>query len=505
MFFFPLFSLLVSSRRRTMAAEKFNKDNDPVHYMRELEFKNTIDQYDLGIVLFFRKDVDECKRMLPGFRYAAQKSLGRADFIAVSAKAAADLCDELGVDTYPTVFTFRNGHLIEKLVNRTSSKDLYYYVKNVTAAKYKYIHDPSLIRPTLLKHNVTLVISVKMVDARLDKLLAVISTKFFKDLQIIVSTSEEVSKGFNIDKFPSITIMRKQDDANISFTGDPTRTTVKSLSDFVEKNIKPRYELITSFHDVKDELYFVSLFDTTNEPQSKFVKDILEKVSADHLGKFKIRYADALQLRRNLTIMNIQNFTIPIFMFLRTDRFGYNKYIYQGKQTPLAVSAFCSDQIRGRNPETIIDSKVTKPSWAASKSNILLKFFTGSELKKSLESDIKKDYVVNFVGFPCLHCDEVDALFDETAQWAKANNVRDVIFARVNATSNDIPNTVWRNETFPYGWFFPARDRGAAFPIGKRRQLYWMAQLLADNCTTPFQAQLPPKPTKTPAPHGDDL
>ncbi|KAK8892085.1 hypothetical protein M9Y10_029307 [Tritrichomonas musculus] len=494
MIFFFSFFTIISSRKHK---KEYTKDNDAVHYMRELEFRNTIDQYDLALVLFFKKDVEECKKILPGYRLAAHKSIGKADFIAVTAKSAADLCDELGVDTFPTIFSFRNGHFVEKL-NRTTAKELYEYVKSVTSAKYKYIHDSELVEETLLKKDVTLVIAVEAVDARMDKLLDEITTKFFNDIQIVIATNSEIANKFHISDFPSITILRNQDDGNVKFSGNPFKATFKSLSDFVQKNIKPRYRLMKSTTEINDRLCFVALFDTTNTNDTIFAKEVLERVSADHNEEFSIWYADALQLRRNLTSMLINNYHLPFFMFIRKDRFGYVKYIFKGKPSPAALSAFWSDQLRGRNTPTLVDSPVEKNSSFVKRS--LLKYLMGTELFDALRKDKSKDYIVNFVGHPCLHCDAIDDLFNETAGWAKSNGVRDVVFARVNASCNDIPNSVWRNETFPYGWFFPAKNRSAAFPIGKRRQLYWMVQLLVDNCTTPVTAPMPPKPSKTPGP-----
>lgn len=494
MIFFFIFFEIISSRRHK---KEYTKDNDAVHYMRELEFRNTIDQYDLAIVLFFKKDVDECKKMLPGYRLAAQKAVGKADFIAIPAKSAADLCDELGVDTFPTIFSFRNGHLIEKL-NQTTGKELYKFVKSVTSSKYKYAHDPESVQEILLKKDVTLVVSVASVDARMDKLLDEITTKYFNDIQIIAVTTPELAQKFHINEFPSITILRNQDDGNIQFSGNLFKATFKSLSEFVEKNIKPRYQLMKSTSQIDDHLSFIALFDTTNVNDTKFAKEVLERVSIDHHGEFSIWYADALQLRRNLSSMLISNYKLPFFMFIRSDRFGYVKYIYKGKPSPAALSAFWSDQLRGRNERTLIESPVEKNSSFIKRS--LLKYLTSTELFESLRKDKTKDYIVNFVGTPCLHCDDVDDLFNETASWAKSNGVRDVVFARVNASCNDIPNSVWRNETFPYGWFFPSNNRSAAFPIGKRRQLYWMVQLLVDNCTNPVNAPMPPKPKKTPGP-----
>jgi hypothetical protein len=205
-------------------------------------------------------------------------------------------------------------------------------------------------------------------------------------------------------------------------------------------------------------------------------------------------------MRRNLTDLNLQNHSTPLFLFLRKDNIGDKKWLYKGDMSPSAVSAFCADQLRGRNTETIISYPLDEK-----KKRQGLRFMTGQDLKVSIEKNPKKDYVVNFVGFPCIHCDIVDNLFDETAAWATHNGIKSVVFARVNASCNDVPTSLWRNETYPYGWFFPATNRTAAFPIGKRRQLYWMAHLLKDNMTEPFRVDLPTKPEKTPYGKREDL
>jgi hypothetical protein len=197
-------------------------------------------------------------------------------------------------------------------------------------------------------------------------------------------------------------------------------------------------------------------------------------------------------MRHNLTDLNMQNLTTPIFLFIKEDNFGYKKWIYKGDIAPAAISAFCADQLRGRNPETIISYPLD------AKKRQGLRHMTGLDLKSSMDKNPSKDYVVNFVGFPCAFCTEVDNLFEETAAWTTHHGIKSVVFSRVNATCNDVPTTVWRNETFPYGWFFPAKNRSAAFPIGKRRQLYWMVHLLKDNMTEPFMVDLPVKPEKTP-------
>jgi hypothetical protein len=173
-----------------------------------------------------------------------------------------------------------------------------------------------------------------------------------------------------------------------------------------------------------------------------------------------------MQLRLNLTDLNLQNHSTPLFQFAVKVNCGYKKWVCRGGISPSAVSAFCADQLRGQNPETIVSYPLD-----SRKKRKGLRFMTGQDLKDALEKNPKKDFVVNFVGFACVFCDEVDNLFDEIAAWAAPNSIKSVVLARVNASCNDIPTTVWRNETYPYGWFFPAAI-SATLPIGKRRQLY---------------------------------
>ena len=496
MFLSLLFSAAYS-RRPDQTKDKYTRDNDPVHYMRELEFRNTIDQYDLAIVMFFKKDVDECKRILPGFRYAAHKARGRADFISISAKTAPDLVDELGVDTFPTFFSFRNGHLIEKLKNTSSNQELYWYVRNVTAARYRYIQSPKEVSSTLKEANTTMVVGLPLIDARMDKLLAVVTTRFYNTTQVVVAQTPEIANAFGIDKFPSFTIIRSHDDKMISFPGEPQKATVKSLSDFVENNYRSAYQLIANLSELNDEPtepFFLAVMDLYNPEEVKLTREILDKVAAENPNQFRIRYADKTVTYNDIFFNHLENYTTPFFGFFKNSTYQWHKWIYDGKLTPLAVAAFCADYQRGRGVETIVSTQI------AEKSPSPLKYFTGAELKAALDRRSEKDFVINFVGYPCPNCAEVDELFHETVTWAKQNGIRHVVFGRVNASCNDIPVTVWRNETYPYGWMFPAKNRTGAFPIGKRRQLYWMAQLLVDNSTQPIKAEMPRKPDPTPLP-----
>jgi len=86
--------------------------------------------------------------------------------------------------------------------------------------------------------------------------------------------------------------------------------------------------------------------------------------------------------------------------------------------------------------------------------------------------------------------------FSETAAWAR---VRLVVLARVSASCAGVPAAVWRNGIFQHGWLFPSKNRPAALPIGKRRQLYLTARLLKANMTQLFKTGLPLKLVKTSA------
>ncbi|EAX97012.1 hypothetical protein TVAG_315140 [Trichomonas vaginalis G3] len=501
--FLSLFLALASSRRRP--GKRYTKDNDPVRYMRELEFRNTIDQYDLALVLFYDKDNDDCKRMIEGYRYAAERSHGKADYIVLSARHATDLADELGVDTYPALFAFRYGTQIAKLPNTTQGREAYFYVCNVTASKYKYVNQVDEARSIVEKMNATIIVALPDINAKLDKILSIVSAKFMKKSHMWVTQTAELADAFNAP-FPGITIIRTQDDKNISYPGDPFKITTKSLSDFIEKNIDSKYEIMNStFNAVSNDnkaMYFATIYDFSNLTMMAEVRQVLdrvsEKINTDESTKIPIRYGDATALKVNLSRLNIQNFSLPIYGFFQVDQYNYKKWIFKGNPSPNAVALFAMDHLRGKIKETLIETPVS-----STRARYPLMTFSGADLKKQLENT-EKDFIVNFYGWPCKNCQEVEDLFYETATWAKKSSISHVVFATVNASCNDIPVTIWRNETYPYAWMFPATNKTHPFPIGKRRSLYLMAQLLKDNSTQPIKAAMPPKPEWTPEPVKDD-
>lgn len=473
--------------------------------MRELEFRNTIDQYDLALVLFYDKDNDDCKRMIEGYRYAAERSHGKADYLVLSARHATDLADELGVDSYPALFAFRYGTQIAKLPNTTQGRECYFFVGNVTASKYKYVNQVEEARTIVESRNATIIVSLPDINAKMDKILSIISAKFMKKAHMWVTQTPDLAAAFNAP-FPGITIIRTLDDKNISYPGDPLKVTTKSLSDFIEKNIDAKYEIMNSTYNAvvgnNLAMYFAAIYDFSNLTMMSEVRAVLDKVSekinTDESNKIPIRYGDSSTLKVNLTRMNIQNLSLPIYGFFQVDQFNYKKWIFRGNPSPNAIALFATDHLRGKIKETIIETPVS-----STRARYPLMSYSATDLKKQLEST-DKDFVVNFRGWPCKNCDEVEDLMYETAQWAKKSSIHHVVFATINASCNDIPVTIWRNETFPYAWMFPANNKTHPFPIGKRRNLYLMAQLLKDNSTQPIKAPLPPKPEWTPEPPKDD-
>lgn len=471
-----------------------SRDNDPIHYMRELEFRNTIDQYDLAIVLFYKREIEECKSALNIMRIVADKSKNRAEFVAVSNRKSQDLCDDLGIENWPTFLVFRYGHLIRKIEEKTTTNGLYKYVKNIIQSNYKYIEDENKAKTIINENNITLLIGMDLVDLRLEKILAVINAKFYDKLKTIVIRDENKISKFGIKKFPCISLVRTQDDEIVEFNGNIKRISVKSFTDFVENNIDPKFELMDSFESFDDKkLYFTCFYDTSEYTQEKIVNEILKNVSTQYTNSFKIRYAEYYQMKRNLKEINMQNYSEPIFMFIQKDNFGYKKWVFSENITVDSVSAFVNNFMNGKITETIISTKAEKNN-----DNELLLHLDGLELKEKMQAEKNKDFVVNFVGFPCFHCDEIDHLFEETAKWANNNKISNFIFASVNASCNDIPTSVWKNETYPYGWFFPSINRASASPIGKIRNLNLMTNLLVNKSSIPIKVKLPPKPNATP-------
>lgn len=482
MFLYVLVSLS-SSRIGRGANQKYNRYNDPVKYLKELEFVNKIDDYDFAIVMFTKPDEPDCKNAIPRYRYAAEKLKGKAYFFAINAKNAVDLTDDLNINTFPTYVSFRYGKIVDKFTGKTDGEFLYWYVINITKLQYTYILNIEEANRYYLENNTTLFVCVDVIDTRLHKTLTYITTKFYKKLRVYIINNKELAMSFGIKDYPSINLMRNEDNINLTFPDDATKPPFNKLTKFITENIDSKYMLIKSFDDgfnSDKDAFFTAIFNMDDKKEYMLVRDVLTAVNVTQ--HVQLRYGDYWKLYYDLLKVNLQNFSTPLFAFFFKQNYTYRKWIYSGKTDAPDIVEFYNRWLRTEVPESVISTPIEKP-----KQLDPLRLWTGLDLITNL-SDVSndKDIIVNFIGFPCKFCDDINDLFYKCATLLHQHKINNYIFASVNASCNDLPALVWRNETYPFGWMFPAKNRSNAFPIGKRRNLYWMMRLLEDNSSIPF-------------------
>lgn len=324
----------------------------------EIQLINSI----LQLFYFLQKKTEGVKRVLSNFRYAAKKSQGKADFIAIGGKTASDLVEELEIESYPAYFSFRHGRLVRQLENTSTAPQLYYYCKNVTNARYKYVRHENEIKSIIRSANSTLLIAMDSIDARIDRHIAVVIAKFVNKIQFVAVATKELALGFGVQKFPSFSILRIHDNKVITYPDDSKKISLKSLTDFVENNYQSKYDVMTSFYQFQTGIHFVGLLDFDNQTQLEIGREILDKIGADNPKGFLIHYADRFSVFHNLTVMNLGNYSSPLFGFFKYEEFSWRKWIFEGSLSPNAVAVFVSDFLRGKGHETIISSPVSQKS-----------------------------------------------------------------------------------------------------------------------------------------------
>ncbi|AZN41725.1 thioredoxin family protein [Paenibacillus albus] len=86
-------------------------------------FREQID-YGITLVSFFEPECDSCREQLSITEELAQELRHKATFVKVNIEQEADLSNEYGVKSAPTLLLFKDGFQVETLVGLQSKETL---------------------------------------------------------------------------------------------------------------------------------------------------------------------------------------------------------------------------------------------------------------------------------------------------------------------------------------------------------------------------------------------
>jgi len=438
-------------------------------------FDDTINNGDLILVEFYAPWCGHCKKLAPEFEAAAQtlKSHKPPIILAkVDATEESSLASRYDVSGYPTLKIFRRGRSYEYEGGRDE--------RGIVSYMMEQAKPPSVE-----------IITVKQVRAALNSAddVTIIGCFSSKD-EDALSTYQDAGNRLRSE----FEFRHTFDDDVITHLGaSPGDILLFHPQRFQSKFEKKRFKMKISDDVTKEALeafyrsHAVPLVGqrTKDNQQKRYEKRPLVVV---YYGvDFSFDYRKATQLVRSKVLEVAKQFPDLTFAISNEDDFGDELKRVGLEDSPEDINVIIYDEEEMRfpmEPSEDFDEDVLIDFINAFKSGqVKPKIKSAPKPKKNkgpvtvvvgdtfneIVMDTKKDVLIEFYAPWCGHCKKLEPVYKKLGKKFKDN--QNIVIAKMDATANDIPNSIFKASGFPTIYFAPAGKKDSPLKYEGDRSL----------------------------------
>ncbi|RKP22750.1 thioredoxin-like domain-containing protein, partial [Syncephalis pseudoplumigaleata] len=381
------------------------------------------------LVKFYAPWCTHCKAMAPEFvAAAAELKDDNVRLAEVDCTAEAELCQEHGVQGYPTLKVFRESGTGEYRGGRKASDFVAYMKKQL-------LPDVTLLKADDIEtfkdsDKVVVVAHFASEDDDGYKQYKKVAGELRDSTVFGATFDKKVAKKVDIKKAPSVTVFQQFDDGRVDFAED--EFTQDALTSFVKDNSIPLLnelgpENFMSYIESGKPLAYLFV---TSDDERKELGDKLRPVAKKYKGKINFVFIDANQFGEHASTLNLKQ-EWPAFAIQEP----VNQFKYPFSQDKEiegdAIEEFVQDYIEGKL-EPSIKSEPIPESNDEDVKVVVADNFDGIVMDK------KKDVLIEFYAPWCGHCKKLAPIYEKVA--AKYSGLGDkIVIAKMDATANDIP------------------------------------------------------------------
>ncbi|KAG9062847.1 protein disulfide-isomerase precursor [Linnemannia hyalina] len=437
-------------------------------------FAASVGDEKIMLVEFFAPWCGHCKALAPEYEIAATQLKEHGIPIAkVDCTVETDLCQEQGVQGYPTLKVFREGTPSDYQGARKADAIVSYLkkqnlppVSNLTAETLEAFSksDKVVIVGVLPKD-----------DERREELERI--AKVYRDDYVfgVIESSDEVASGSGV-------ILYKQFDEGKNVLDGAFDA--ESLVEFIKENSVPTMDEIgpNNYARYMDSgLPLAYFFFATPEQKTQYSAEI-EAVAKSFKGKMNFAYIDASKFGAHAANINLKE-QWPAFGVQNVVTGAKFPLDQEGELTIERMQKLADDVLAGTVEPSV-------KSEAAPESNDgPVKVVVATTYAEIVENNKDKDVLIEFYAPWCGHCKNLAPIYEELGEAYKGSNI---VIAKLDATANDLPSSV------PFGiQGFPTikfRKAGAAvdeyIDYNGNRSKEDFIEFLNENATDKFEVKV---------------
>ncbi|KAI8057265.1 thioredoxin-like domain-containing protein [Syncephalis plumigaleata] len=423
-------ALHANSALAEKAKEDVTEAENYVEILTKSNFSDAVKESDkVSLIKFYAPWCGHCKAMKPHFEAAAlELKDSKVRFAEVDCTAESELCQEHGVQGYPTLKVFRESGVGEYRGGRQTSDF-------VTYMKKQLLPDITLVTADDIEKfkdsdKVVVIAHFASEDDDDYKNFKKVAAELRDSIVFGATFDKKVAKKVGIKKAPSVTVFQQFDDGRVDF--EEKEFSKDALESFVTSNSIPLLNelgpenFMTYIESGKPLAY---LF-VTDDKQREDLGNKLRPVAKEFKGKVSFVFIDANQFGEHASTLNLKQ-EWPAFAIQEpTSQFKF-PFSQEKEIDGESIQEFVQSYVDGKIQPSIKSEPIPETNDEDVKVVVADNF-------DDLVLDKKKDVLIMFHAPWCGHCKKLKPTYEALA--AKYSTHGDkLVIAKMDATANDVP------------------------------------------------------------------
>jgi protein disulfide-isomerase A1 len=414
--------------------------------------KDTFDEFvkanDLVLAEFFAPWCGHCKALAPEYEEAAT-SLKEKDIkvVKVDCTEEADLCQQHGVEGYPTLKVFRGLDNVSPYKGqRKAAAITSYMVKQSLPAVSEVTKDT--LEEFKKADKVVLVAYLSADDKASSEVFTAAAEKLRDNYPFGVSTDAALAEAEGVTA-PAVVLYKDFDEGKSVFS---EKFDAEEIEKFAKTAATPLIGEVgpETYSDYMSAgLPLAYIFAETAE-ERKEISELLKPIAEAQRGVVNFGTIDAKSFGAHAGNLNLKTDKFPAFAIQEVAKNQKFPFDQEKEITFDAIKAFVDDFVAGK-VEPSIKSEPIPETQEGPVTVVVAKNYNDIVL------DDTKDVLIEFYAPWCGHCKSLAPKYEELAALYGKSEFKDqVVIAKVDATANDVPDEI---QGFPTIKLYPAGDK----------------------------------------------
>ncbi|KAH4077328.1 protein disulfide-isomerase [Parastagonospora nodorum] len=433
-------------------------------------FKAFVEENDLVLAEFFAPWCGHCKALAPEYETAAT-TLKEKDIalVKIDCTEEQDLCQEYGVEGYPTLKVFRGPENISPYGGQRKADSLISYMTKQALPAVSDVTKDTL-EEFKTADKVVLVAYFAADDKASNETFTEVANGLRDNFLFGATSDAALAKAEGVSQ-PGLVLYKTFDDGKDVFTEKFDAENIKEFAKVASTPLIGEVGPETYSGYMAAGIPLAYIFAETQEERDDFAKQ-LKPLALKHKGAVNFATIDAKSFGQHAANLNLKAGTWPAFAIQRTDKNEKFPYDQDKKITEKDIGTFVEDFLAGK-VEPSIKSEPIPESNDGPVSVIVAKNY------QDIVIDNDKDVLVEFYAPWCGHCKALAPKYEELGELYSSDEFKKLVtVAKVDATANDVPDEI---QGFPTIKLFPAGKKDSPVDYSGSRTIEDLVQFIKDN------------------------